>query len=404
MGSDPNSTFERRIAGARKNSVTQPDQENSLEEFEMLPNDQQEDEDDLPKSVSFKDAVVMNADWTIETIDMQINKGNIDLQPGFQRRAAWDETRKSRLIESVIVGMPVPNIVLAENKEHRGRFIVIDGKQRLLSINEFVKGSYALRGLDMRADLNEKTYQMLPSGDKEYLDNSTIRATVIKNWSDPNFLYATFYRLNSGSLPLSPQELRKALIGGKLLESIEAYLIRSTPFQEIFGNKLDKRMRDSELVLRFMAYDRVLGEYRGDFKQFLDETTKFYEYEWDARADEVTGKFNRLDLALRTAKTVFGDDCFKKWLGNKYERVINRAIFDCVARFFAEPYVAQASIEKSHVIREQFQALCLNSIFKDAVEKTPKTVSATTSRIALWGNSLAVTIDRRYDVSTLRII
>ena len=384
--------------------MTQPDQLHLLEDFEALPNDQQEDEDDLPNSVSFKDAVVMNADWTIETIDIQINKGNIDLQPGFQRRAAWDETRKSRLIESIIVGMPVPNIVLAENKEHRGRFIVIDGKQRLLSINEFVKGAYALRGLDMRADLNEKNYEELPPGDKEYLDNSTIRATVIKNWSDPNFLYATFYRLNSGSLPLSPQELRKALIGGKLLESIESYLINSSQFHNIFGNKLDKRMRDSELALRFIAYDRVLESYRGDFKQFLDDTTKYYEQEWSVRMQEVKNKFDRLDIALQTASAVFGTDCFKKWLGTKYERVINRAIFDCVARFFAEPEIASASIAKSQDVVEQFQQLCLNSAFKDAVEKTPKTVGATTSRVAMWGQTLATTIGRQYDATTMRIV
>ena len=384
--------------------VHQADLEKFPEELETLPNDQQEDEDDLPRSVSFKDAVVMNADWTIETIDLQINKGNIDLQPGFQRRAAWDDTRKSRLIESIIVGMPVPNIVLAENKEHRGRFIVIDGKQRLLSINEFIKGSYALRGLDMRNDLNERTYEELPAGDKEYLDNSTIRATVIKNWSDPNFLYATFYRLNSGSLPLSPQELRKALIGGKLLESIETYLIDSDPFHEIFGDRLDKRMRDSELVLRFMAYDRALAKYRGDFKQFLDDTTKYYELDWDARAQEVKDKFGRLDEALRTASTVFDKDCFKKWLGTKYERVINRAIFDCVARFFAEPDIAKASKEKSKDVVENFQKLCLDAGFKDAVEKTPKTVGATTSRIAMWGKTLAATIGRQYDEATLRIV
>lgn len=384
--------------------MNQPDQKHLFDEIDTLPNDQQEDEDDLPMSVSFKDAVVMNADWTIETIDMQINKGNIDLQPGFQRRAAWDETRKSRLIESIIVGMPVPNIVLAENKEHRSRFIVIDGKQRLLSINEFVKGAYALRGLDMRADLNEKNYQDLPSGDKEYLDNSTIRATVIKNWNDPNFLYATFYRLNSGSLPLSPQELRKALIGGKLLESIENYLIGSSPFHDIFGDKLDKRMRDSELVLRFIAYDRVLVGYRGDFKQFLDDTTKYYEHDWENRAIEVKEKFDRLDLALQTANQIFGGDCFKKWLGNRYERVINRAIFDCVARFFAESDIASASVSKSDEVVEQFQRLCLDSNFKDAVEKTPKTVGATTSRISMWGKVLAETIGRQYDEETRRIV
>jgi hypothetical protein len=96
----------------------------------LIPDDQQEDENDISSPISFKDAVVLNADWTIETIHLQINKGNIDLQPGFQRRVAWNDVRKSRLLESIIVGMPVPNIVLAENKDHRGRFIVIDGKQR----------------------------------------------------------------------------------------------------------------------------------------------------------------------------------------------------------------------------------------------------------------------------------
>lgn len=370
----------------------------------IIPDDQQEDEDDLPKSVSFKDAVVMNADWTIETIDSQINKGNIDLQPDFQRRGAWDDTRKSRLIESIIVGMPVPNIVLAENKEHRGRFIVIDGKQRLLSINDFIKGVYALRGLDMRSDLNDQSYGQLPSSDKESFDNSTIRATVIKNWGDEDFLYATFYRLNSGSLPLSPQELRKALIGGKLLKSIEGYLIGSPHFHALFGDHLDRRMRDSELVLRFIAYDRSLREYRGDFKKFLDDTTKFYESDWTAGELDVNFRYGRLDLALSAAFQVFGGDCFKKWLGTKYERVINRAVFDCVARFFAEDAIAKESIAKQADVVAAFQTLCLEPNFKDAVEKTPKTVGATTSRVSMWGGRLAEIIGRTYDKETFRIV
>lgn len=375
-----------------------------MDQFSVIPDDQQEDEDDLSKNVSFKDAVVMNADWTIETIDSQINKGNIDLQPGFQRRSAWDDTRKSRLIESIIVGMPVPNIVLAENKEHRGRFIVIDGKQRLLSINAFIQGLYALRGLDMRADINDKKYSELPAADREYLDNSTLRATVIKNWGDEEFLYATFYRLNSGSLPLSPQELRKALIGSKLLESIESYLVGSVPFHNLFGEGLDKRMRDSELVLRFIAYDRSLIEYRGDFKKFLDETTRYYESNWAARSAEVQDKYNRLDCALNASEAIFGTDSFKKWLGDKYERVINRAVFDCVARFFAEPDIAQEAINNSAAVIESYKALCLNPDFKDAVEKTTKTVGATTRRIELWGTALSAAIGRAYDKSTYRIV
>lgn len=378
--------------------------EEPISDFALIPNDQQESEDDLQAKITFKDAVVMNADWTIETIDTQINKGNINLQPGFQRRVAWDDVRKSRLIESIVVGMPVPNIVLAENKDHRGRFIVIDGKQRLVAINDFLKGAYKLRGLDIRQDLNEKSYENLPVEDKEYLDNSTLRSTVIKNWSDENFLYAIFFRLNSGSLPLSPQELRKALIGGNLLDAIEQYLTQSAAFKSVFGDELDKRMRDSELVLRFIAYDKGLEQYRGDFKAFLDNTTRYFETDWQGCKPELDDALARLDLALETARDVFDKDAFKKWLGTKYERVINRAVFDAVARFFADTTVAARSRAASAQVLDAYKAVCLEQDFRDAIEKTPKTVGATKYRIQRWGEVLGTTIGMTYDSTHHRLV
>jgi len=370
----------------------------------IIPDNQQEDEGDLPTNISFRDAVVMNADWTIETINSQMNKGNIDLQPGFQRRAAWDDTRKSRLLESIIVGMPVPNIVLAENKAHRGRFIVIDGKQRLLAINNFCENDLILRGLDIRGDLNGKSFSSLPDDDREMLENSTLRSTVIKNWADEDFLYAIFFRLNSGSLPLSPQELRKALIGGNLLEAIESYLSGSIAFKQIFGLQLDKRMRDSELVLRFIAYDRGLTDYRGDFKKFLDTATKYFETDWQNKQIELQGTLERMDLALETTYKIFGKDSFKKWLGTKYERVINRALFDCIARFFCEKDVSNAAVQNATLVQDVFHQLCLDRDFLDAVEKTPKTVPATDARINMWGTELAACLGMHYDVSTRRVV
>lgn len=368
----------------------------------LFPDNQQEDEDDLPK-VSFKDAVVTNTDWTIESINLQMAKGTIDLQPSFQRRGAWDETRKSRLIESIIVGMPVPNISLAENKVHRGRFIVIDGKQRLLAIQEFMNGSYKLRGLDLRADLNGATFSVLGTSDRESFENSTLRATLIKNWKDENFLWAAFYRLNSGSLPLSPQELRKALIGGKLIESIEEYLQKSADFQEIFGRELDKRMRDSELVLRFLAFDRNITDYRGDFKAFLDDTTRYFEKHWDSRRDEVQDRFKRLDLALRTAHSIFGEFAFRKWLGNRYERVMNRAIFDCIVRFFAEDDIASLSIKHRGAVIATFQNVCTDDKFRAAIERSTKTLDATFTRINMWGERLANLVGKKLDRVNLRL-
>lgn len=375
-----------------------------MAEFELIPDDQQENEDDITALVSFKDAVVLNADWTIETINLQIQKGNIDLQPGFQRRVAWDDERKSRLIESIIVGLPVPNIVLAENKDSRGKFIVIDGKQRLVAVSEYMQGGYKLKGLDMRPDLNAKAISELPQEDREHLENATIRASVIRNWKDENFLYVTFFRLNSGSLPLSPQELRKALIGGNLISAIDDYMLGSTPFKAVFGDGLDKRMRDSELVLRFVAYDRSLAEYRGDFKEFLDSNTRYFEDDWGNKSPQIKDIFQRLDIALDAAYKVFGQDAFKKWIGDKYERVINRAVFDCISRFFAQPDVAAEAIARQSEVIKAFEEVCHDQVFKDSIEKTPKTVTATFQRVDLWGEKLAACLGRGYDKIVHRIV
>jgi len=369
-----------------------------------IPNDQQEDEDDIAGIINFRTSVVVNSDWTIETINLQIQKGNIDLQPKFQRRAAWDDVRKSRLIESIIAGMPVPNIVLAENKEQRGRFIVIDGKQRLVSISQFINGDYYLKGLDIRPDLNDKRYEDLEPDDRNNFDNSTLRSTVIKNWQDENFLYAIFFRLNSGSLPLSPQELRKALTGGNLIDHIEEYLVNSGPFQALFGVGLDKRMRDSELVLRFLAFDRFLPEYDGNFKKFLDSATRYFEGDWDARRYEVDESLARLDAALDCTRVVFGQDSFKKWIGDKYERVVNRAVFDCVARFFADSLVRDHTALKGPEVENAFKQLCAETPFKEAIERTTKSKNATFLRINRWGDSLSAAIGRHYNDATLRIV
>src|SRR4051812_21570643 len=103
-----------------------------------------EDESDLEVSKDPRkfEIIVSSRDWTVETIVRQIQQGNIDLDPAFQRRNAWRDHRRSRLIESFILNFPVPQIVLAENPRDRGRFIVIDGKQRLLTIAGFYLEAY----------------------------------------------------------------------------------------------------------------------------------------------------------------------------------------------------------------------------------------------------------------------
>ena len=127
-----------------------------------------EDESDLSNNniERYEEAVIWGTDWTVETIVSQLEKENIDLNPKFQRRDAWSVVEKSRLIESLILGIPVPPIILAEKKNKKGKYIVIDGKQRLLSLRKFSSkdenfSSYKLKGLTLIPELNGKTYEEL---------------------------------------------------------------------------------------------------------------------------------------------------------------------------------------------------------------------------------------------------
>ena len=99
--------------------------------------DNRDDAQDL-QNLDTSGIVVYARDWTIQTIYSQIKAGNIDLNPKFQRRNAWQDSRRSKLIESIIMGYPIPEIVLAEDPSRKKSFIVIDGKQRLLSIAGFI--------------------------------------------------------------------------------------------------------------------------------------------------------------------------------------------------------------------------------------------------------------------------
>ena len=374
---------------------------------EILPSDQQENEDDL-EGLQPSEAVLFNTDWTVETLFRQVDKGNINLDPQFQRREAWDLGRKSKLIESILCNFPIPNIVLAEESKRKGRYVVIDGKQRLFSITSFLKDEFALQDLSIRRDLNGKRFSDFGQRYGEevnIIENQPIRTVIIRNWPDENYLYSVFYRLNSGSLPLSSQELRKALHGGKLLDYIDDFIRTSEPHKIIFGDGFDRRMRDVELVLRFISFERFLKAYDGNLKRFLDNQVVFYNENWDSEKANLDADLEKYNIALTIAHKVFGDKTFKKWNGNNYERRINRAVFDVIARYFVDPVVEDSAIANKDDIVQRFQDLCgSSSAFKDAIERTTKTPAATRTRYKLWGEQLGNALGKQLDVDSMRLV
>lgn len=375
----------------------------------VAPLDQQESEDDIHLDRNkANDAVLFNTDWTVETIFRQIEKGNIDLDPQFQRREAWDADRKSKFIESIICSLPIPNIVLAEDRKRKGRYVVIDGKQRLFTISSFWKDEFKLKNLTIRDDLNGYAFAQLvadKADEVSALENYPIRTIIIRNWPNEDYLYTVFYRLNSGSLPLSPQELRKALHGGKLLDFLDEFVRSSGEFKEVFGDKVDPRMRDVELALRYVAFDMFYIKYSGNLKVFLDETVRFFDANWSDENSALSQSLLRLSLALKTTSRIFGADAFKKWNGSKFERRVNRAIFDVMTRYFSDEKIAFLADEKAAEVIAGFKDLCQeNASFRNAVERTTKSPEATSARHVLWGKRLGEIVGATLDQTSMRLI
>lgn len=362
-------------------------------------------------------SVVSTTDWTTETLLTQMKRQNIQLNPRFQRRDAWNKVRKSRFIESLILGLPVPQIVLAERKDSRGKYIVLDGKQRLLSLLQF-EGSgegqfnaFSLSGLEVLTDqLNGKTFNDL-SNDPELSElstafsNQTVRAVIIKNWPDVLFLHLVFLRLNTGSVKLSPQELRQALFPGDFSDFVDDKARESDPLRRLLQlTEPDFRMRDVELLVRHLSFQNFIQDYRGELKIFLDGSCEVLNQEWGQRQTELEAQVVQFNEAILALINIFGLENVARRPIVGVRRPFNRAIFDVLAFYAADPLIRQAMLEADLAVRDAFSALYANDqAFVRSVESTTKTIEATSTRFNHWGQALAnalnieITIPRLID-------
>ncbi|RYH62972.1 MAG: DUF262 domain-containing protein [Alcaligenaceae bacterium] len=363
---------------------------------------QSEDEEDLSNisdPVNFN-AVIMAADWTVETIANQIEKNGFELNPEFQRRDAWNQIKKSRYIESLTTNIPVPQIVLAEKKGARGKFVVLDGKQRMLSIQQYTQDVFPLQGLDLRPDLNGKRYSALEPDDRFALDNSTVRTAVVRNWQHEDFLYLIFLRLNTASSPLSPQELRQALHPGPFVAFANKYTADNLDFSRVISSRLgpDFRMRDVEILVRFFAFSHFLPRYRGNLKQFLDSTCQSLNEAVSAGEMSVRQLEDVAEsclTAIHVIEEIFQDNAFRRWnsRSEKFEAGFNRAVFDALTFYAKNSDVVAAMRSRPEEVKAAFIKSCSDAVFTESVTNTTKTNTAVRDRLVLWGRHLNAALD-----------
>lgn len=343
-------------------------------------------------------AVMYNADWTVETAVSQLRQGNIFLQPTFQRRDAWRRGNKSRLIESILMGLPIPQIVLAERQDERGKFIVLDGKQRLLTLLQFVgaaegsaNNAFPLVELEVMDELVGLTYAELPEDVQRQFLNYAVRSSIIRNWPDSEFLEIVFVRLNEGSVKLSPQELRQGISPGPFTSFVEEASASSIPLRTLLRlTEPDFRMRDAELMLRLIAFNLFPDEYRGNMKGFLDATTIHLNANWGAFSEQVGVIATNVDQAIEFGLGAFGQDGFgRKWLGQRFERQLNRAVIDVQVAYLIDSRVRTALAGREGELVQAFKDISGAAEFARAVESTTKSLTATNVRFQMWGQAMA---------------
>lgn len=260
---------------------------------------------------------------------------DINLSPDFQRNAVWDAKRKSRLIESILLRIPLPAFYFSQRKD--GTLSVVDGLQRLTAIKDFMDGKLRLSELEYLTDLNGLSYDELRK--KHHLYDKRFKLTklsayVIQPDSPVRVRYDIFRRLNTGGRPLNNQELRNCMASPELRKSLKT-MAESSEFQSATGHSIDDvRMQAQEMALRFMRFWDWMSKpggislYKGDMDYTLDDFTEEASQMNHFPFSECENAFRK---AMINSSYLFGKHAFRKvfkgYDDNSNRSVINKALF-----------------------------------------------------------------------------
>lgn len=270
------------------------------------------------------------ADYTLDAIRQYVAESKqLIVQPTFQRKFVWDIKKASKLIESLVLGYPVPNILLGRNPETE-IMEVIDGQQRILSICDYFAGTFRseqvfkLAGDDIDKRYAGKTFKDLDDATQSKLKNAVLKAVVlVYPKDDPNIKFTAFQRINTGSVVLKQQEIRNCIYGGSFNDLINDLNDKNQIWRKMLVRKPDKRMRDVETILRFYAAYFDSKNYEKPITTFLNN---FMEKNRNLSADSAEEWRKLFVDTLTTIQKKIGT-AFPRSPGNM---AFNRAIFESV--------------------------------------------------------------------------
>ncbi len=321
---------------------------------------------------------------TVHELLRRIDQGRVILDPDFQRAFVWDETRQSRLIESVLLRIPLPVMYLAENSD--GKLVVVDGLQRLSTFRRFVSGGLALR-LE-RSALKGKRFSQLEMKHQARVEDTQLVLYIIDSKVPEKVRLDIFERVNSG-VALTRQQMRNCLYSGaatawlKDCADLDAFTAHFTARNL---EDVRKSMRDREIVNRWMAF-RTLGvsSYRGDMDGYLGEALEKLNKASDAERKTLAAEFER---GVTNNTLVFGKLAFRRHEPTQTRRgIFNVALFDAWCAGLAKYTKAQV-VPKRQAIREAFFSLLADEEFRSAVSLSTNQRNHVTTRFTMVASAL----------------
>lgn len=263
----------------------------------------------------------------VDQLMARIRYGEVDLAPDFQRESGiWNDEKKSRLIESLLLRIPIPVFYVAANEEES--WAVVDGVQRLSTIRDYVNGKFLLKRLEYRDEFDGRRYADLPRAMQRRIGETQFVVNVIQPGTPPEVMFNIFRRINTGGMPLNGQEIRHALNPGPVRKYLKD-LAESNEFAEATdGSIRPKRMDDRACVLRFLAFHMEPWEQyeSGSLDGHLERAMKAINVMAAERQNALAEDFRK---AMRAARGIFGNDAFRRRKSPEHgRRPISFALFE----------------------------------------------------------------------------
>jgi hypothetical protein len=379
--------------------------ENNVENFEDIFNSEINEFDNLLENEELvleesdnRKIVWQAKDFSIREFASMLQDGDLDLQPDYQRKYVATAKIASKLIESIIMDVPIPVIYLAEEKN--GTYSVIDGQQRLTSFLSFLTGkfpngdNFKLTGLTVFKELNRKLFSELDAEIQNKIRKTTLHTIVIKKESNEDVKFEIFERLNTGSTMLNEDEIRNTVYRGEYVKLLAELEENDTFHKLVQKDNYKKRMIYRGMILRFFALtEKSYLNYKPSIKQFCNKELRDNRHITTEKIKEYKERFaNCVDMV----KIVFGETAFRRYIpaetgdskGNWTTTRINMALFDIQMCCFAN-YSKNEILRNADFIREaMLELMSSNKEFIDSILIQTSNKDMLKLRFKIWLDKL----------------